>query len=99
MISHMDTCQLKWKKLLEGKRNQSDEATEENISKAFDFTFNKMSKKINPNEMRPSHMKLFYRHDMFKALVSVSIQSWDLHPQHNSLFFSLVSALGKQCAV
>ena len=71
----MDTCQLEWKNLLEGKRNQAAEVTEENISKAFDFTFDKTSKKINPNEMRPSHMKLFYRHDMFKALVSVSILS------------------------
>ena len=32
MISHMDTCQLKWKNLLEGKRNQAIAVTEENIS-------------------------------------------------------------------
>ena len=85
MISHMDNCQSEWKNLLESKRNQAVVVTKENISQEFDFTFDKTSKKINPDEMRPSHMKLFYRYDMFKALVSVSIQSWDLHLQHYSL--------------
>ena len=57
--------------IFESKRKQAVAVTEENISEAFDFTFDKTSKKINPNEMRPSHMKLFYRYDMFKTLVSI----------------------------
>ena len=91
MISHMDTCQSEWKELLEQKKNKSLAIMEENISKIFDFTFNKESKTINPKATKLFQIKLFIQHDMFKALVSVSIQSWDLYLQHNSLF--LLSSL------
>ena len=75
MIRHMDTCQSEWKELLETKKNQALAITEENISKAFDFTFDRKSKHINPKVTKLSQMILFNKHDMFKALVSVSIQS------------------------
>ena len=54
MISHMDNCQLEWKELLDSERNQALAITEENISEAFDFTFYKKSKHINPKETKLS---------------------------------------------
>ena len=70
MISHMYTCQLEWKKLSESKRNQALAVTEENISEAFDFTFDKNSNKIDPKVTKLSQINFFIQHDMFQALVS-----------------------------
>ena len=64
---------IRVKKLFESERNQALAVTEENISEAFEFTFDKNSKKIDPKVTKLSQMKIFIQHDMFKALVSESI--------------------------
>ena len=70
MISHMDTCQLEWENIPKNKKNQALKISENNILSAFNFTFDKLSKNINPNKQLPSTTSSFISYDMFKALVS-----------------------------
>ena len=58
------------KKVSESKKSQALGMTKETISNTFDFTFNKLSKDIDPKETIPSHLLAFKHHNMHKMMVS-----------------------------
>ena len=57
-------------KVLESKKSQVLGMTEETISNAFDFTFNKSSKDNDPKVTIPSNLLAFKLHNMHKMMVS-----------------------------
>ena len=81
MISHMDTCQLEWENLRKNEKNQALTISENNILLAFNFTFDKLSKSIDPHKQVASKMSLFILFDMFKTLVRESILSCGSHKE------------------
>ena len=70
LIQHMETCQEKWKKVSESEKSQALGMTKETISNAFDFTFDRLSKDIDPKETIPSKLLAFKLHNMHKMMVS-----------------------------
>ena len=66
----MEICQDEWKDLLECKKSQALGMTEETLSKAFDFTFDKLLEEIDPKETISSKLSTFILHNMHKMMVS-----------------------------
>ena len=66
----METYEEEQKDVQECKKNQALGMTEKTLSKAFDFTFDKQSKDIDPKEAIPSSLLTFKLHNMHKMMVS-----------------------------
>ena len=87
LIQNMETCQEEWKDVSECKKSQALVMTEETLSNAFAFTFNRLSKDIDPKEAISSHLSTFKLHNMHKMMVSEETNNLRFHRNWTHIFF------------
>ena len=87
MIEHMENCQDKWKDVSESEKSQALCMTEKTLSKAFDFTFDKLSKNIDPKETISSSLLSFKLHNMHKMMVSEETNHLCFYGNWTHIFF------------